>query len=166
MEQAGQPSKWVYEKAPAKKESGFDFAGFTSGLVTAILMYGYATLLPLVVLTAVDWGAWLLLQETFYEEPWVKPGVLLLSVFLAGAFARVTMKVHQQTMLLFIVGILGITSFAVLTWYDIASDDIVFSVRLLPQGFRMSLLPFVYSIPAVGIMGMMFYSLFEIKRSQ
>jgi hypothetical protein len=158
-------ARWSYRKSAPRKSGSFDFLQFFNSIVTVTLMYGYFTVMPFVVFLVMDWAAYLGLNDTFYDEPWMRPGILLLSVFLSGAFSRIMMKIHKNTMLLFVVGIMGLVSFAVLTWHDINSNEFMFSL-FLPQHMPLSLLPLVYSLPAVGLVGMLFYGMFEMKRAE
>ena len=90
------------------------------------------------------------------------PVLILLSTFLAGAFMRQKMEDESGGMGLFLLGMLSLVAFAFLTQYDITTHGQVYS-RFMPRILRTSTLDYLYFLPGVGLLGMLFYKYFTLK---
>ena len=73
------------------------------------------------------------------------------------------MQAHRHNMLLFLMGIFGFCTCAGLLWVDLHGTQ-VYS-QFLPQVLTTAMKPFVLSLPAVGIVGMMLFGAIQIKPS-
>lgn len=90
------------------------------------------------------------------------PFLIILSTFLAGAFMRQKMEDETGGLGVFVLGILALLVFAFLTFQDIKTTGGVYS-RFMPKLLRYSLLDYIYLLPAVGVLGMLFYKYFTLK---
>lgn len=73
-------------------------------------------------------------------------------------------KIEDETggMRLFVVGIIALILFALLTYQDIHAIGGVYS-RFMPKFLSVTIGPYIYMLPAVGILGMLAYKHFTLK---
>lgn len=133
-----------------------------AAFLNGIFLLAYFTLLPVILLVILSWIAYTLTSNNFFQDPWMMPGLLLFSTFLAGALMRQKMEDEDGGMVLFFLGIVGLLAFAWMTQHDIDTLGGMYS-RFLPKLLRPGLEQYVYMLPGVGIVGMLFYKYFTIK---
>lgn len=127
-----------------------------------LFMMGYFVLLCAFVFCLVNWIAFQTTASTFYDEHWMAPTVLLGSTFLAGAFMRQTSEDVRGGLGQFIVAIFALALFAYLTYLDLQTTGGVFS-KFMPKALSSSLFDYIYAIPMVGMLGMIFFKYFTLK---
>lgn len=131
-------------------------------LVTGVFLAGYFTFLPIILTVIINWAVASFTMNNFYQEHWMMPALIVLSTFLAGAFMRQKMEDEAGGMGLFLLGMLALIAFTFLTHYDITSHGQVYS-RFMPKILRTSTLDYLYFLPGVGLLGMLFYKYFTLK---
>lgn len=131
-------------------------------LLNGVFLAGYFTFLPLMLLCLLHWAVYSFAMNNLYQESWTMPALLLLATFLAGAFMRQKMEDENGGMGLFVIGILALIVFSLITYQDIATTGGIYS-RFLPKILRRSLLDYLYFLPGVGMLGMLFYKYFTLK---
>lgn len=156
-------SGWKYERVPVKKKSEMTPASAIADLFKHLALMIFFVIFPIFMLAVTDWVAFSIFKNTFYAEPWMKPVVVLAGMFLAGVGCRMIMEGFFQSMGLYFVAIIGFCGYAYLCWYDIENTGSLFSARLLPEALRYSMLPYVYSLPVSGLVGMLFFKWFSLK---
>ncbi|MGE0200462.1 MAG: hypothetical protein AB7P76_05795 [Candidatus Melainabacteria bacterium] len=154
--------KWVYQKTPVKKKAEYTAGQFARDVVVHVFMFGVFTLIPVLVYVAFSWLVFNFLADTFYNEPWVRPATFLFSTFLAGVLCRQLMEEPPKGLGLFIMGILGMIAFACITAIDIQNTGEIYS-RNLPDILAPSHMPYVFSAPFAGMMGMLMFKYFSLQ---
>lgn len=153
----------MYRESPTairrKKEPG---ESFLDKLAAGIFHLAYFTLLPIILTVAINWMAYSFTAHNFYRALWMSPALLILSTFLAGALIRQRIEDAMGGMGLFVLGILALCLFAGLTFHDIQKVGGVYS-QLMPSFLLPSVESYVYMLPGVGVMGMLFYKYFTLK---
>ncbi len=155
--------KWHYEYKPPSPKPSFNWGLLIWDCIRHALSYGAFTALPLLFFIALDWILFFSFKDTYFNEPWMVPIALVVSVFLSGAFARQLMEEYIRSMGLFVVGVLGLCTFALIVYYDVTHTGSFFSASYMPQILRLIILPYVYATPVVGLVGMLFYKLFSLR---
>ncbi len=124
------------------------------------------TLLPIGLLVALSWFSYSFAHDLIYERAWANIFLLLLSTFVAGVISRQLMNlkfIGDQGMGLFIVFMLAQITFAYLMFQDLQMEEGLFSIYL-PLPLNISVLPFIYSIPLVGMIGMVLSKTFSFEK--
>lgn len=150
------------ESRAASQERDDDNPGFFQKLFGSVFLLAYFVFLPIILTVIINWAAYAFTQNNFYQDAWMMPTLLLLSTFLAGALMRQKMEDETGGMGLFFLGMLALVVFAWLTQHDIRSLGGVYS-RYMPKMLPHSVLDFVYLLPALGVVGMLFYKYFTLK---
>ncbi len=136
--------------------------GLLDKLAGAVFHMVYFTLLPIIITVLVNWAVYSFTAHNFYQALWMAPTLLLLSTFLAGALIRQKIEDAMGGMGLFVLGIIALGVFAYLTSLDIQKTGGVYS-QLMPRFLLPGLESYVYMLPGVGILGMLFYKYFTLK---
>ncbi len=136
-------------------------------LVYQILMFGFFLLLPVVLLVATSWTVFGVTQDVIYDDSWMGPALLLFATFMAGAFSRQAMNISYigsgDSMGVFLLGILAHIGFAVLTYMDLQTEAGVYS-EYLPRPLTIAIYPFIFALPVVGMLGILFSRNFTLSR--
>ena len=90
------------------------------------------------------------------------PVLLLMSTFLAGALMRQKMEDTAGGMGLFVLGVMALIAYSILTYQDIVSFGGIYSCYM-PKLLRFNLLDYLWFLPGVGLLGMMCYKQFTLK---
>jgi hypothetical protein len=122
----------------------------------------YFTLLPILTTVLLNWAVYFFTQDNLFQEAWMSPTLMGISVFMAGALIRQKMEDDMGGMGAFTLAILALILFASLTYQDIQTIGDIYS-RFMPQFLNENLIDFIYALPAIGIMGMLAYKYFTIK---
>ncbi len=136
-------------------------------LINQIFLLVGFTLLPILLLIGLSWFAYSFAHDVIYEKVWAGIFLLLLSTFLAGVISRQIMNIKPiggEGMALFIVFMLAHMAFAYLTFRDLQLENGLFSAYL-PLPLNTSILPFIYSIPFIGMIGVVFSKIFSFERN-
>ncbi len=134
--------------------------------INQIVFFMGFTLLPILLLIAISWFTYSFAHDVIYEKNWAGIFLLLASTFLAGVISRQMMNlkpIGDEGMALFIIFMLAHVAFAYLTFRDLQLESGVFS-NYLPLPLNTSVLPFVYSIPFVGMLGVVLSKLFSFEK--
>jgi hypothetical protein len=136
--------------------------GFGGTLVHSGFLMFYFTLLPILTTVLLNWAVYFFTPNHLFQEAWMAPTLMGISIFMAGAFIRQKMEDDFEGMGAFILAILALIVFSALTYYDIQTIGGVYS-RFMPRFLNENLIDFIYALPAVGIMGMLAYKQFTFK---
>jgi len=131
-------------------------------LVHGVFLLFYFTLLPILATVLLNWAVYFFTQNNLFNEAWMSPSLMGISIFMAGALIRQKMEDDLGGMGAFILAILALILFSALTYYDILTIGGVYS-RFMPRFLNEELTDFIYALPAVGIMGMLAYKQFTLK---
>lgn len=148
--------------AALREKDASDEPNLFEKLVNSMFLLGYFSLLPVVLVILLNWAAYAIAATTFYQDFWMMPSLLVLGTFLGGALIRQKMEDEEGGMGLFFLGMMGLMVFAWLTWLDINDPGAMYS-RFMPKLLKPSLSDYVYGIPAIGMVGMLFYKYFTLK---
>lgn len=154
---------WHYEHKGASRKAGFSPGKAVNELFRNIFLFIAFTALPFILLFIIDWALFSFFKNTYYDEPWMRPMILLASAFFAGVFSRQMMEENMRSMGLFVVGIIGFCTFAWLVYQDIDRTGALFSAAFLPVMLKNSLTPYVFATPITAIIGMMFFKIFSLR---
>jgi hypothetical protein len=123
----------------------------------------YFTLLPIVMTIALNWVVYSVIPSYWYQESWMSPALLILASFLAGALIRQKTEDETGGMVLFVIGMIALVLYALLTYYDIQfSIGGVYS-RFMPNYLPHSIKDYLPMLPAIGVMGMLAYKAFTLR---
>lgn len=131
-------------------------------LGSGLFLAGYFTFLPIFLTIVLNWVVASFTMNNFYQESWMMPLLLLLSTFLAGAFIRQKMEDEIGGMGLFVMAVLALLVFTLLSYYDMTTHGGVYS-RMMPKILPYSAQNYLYFLPGVGLLGMLFYKYFTLK---
>jgi hypothetical protein len=153
----------LYRESPTavsrKKEEGPNLLDRT---VMGVFLMAYFVLMPIACTWVVSWAAYWLTASTFYSEPWMMPLELISGAFLGGVFIRQKIEDEMGGMGLFFLGLLALIIFSFLTHMDIAKLGGVYS-QFMPRLLRPSVGDFLFMLPGIGLVGMLFYKFFTLK---
>lgn len=136
--------------------------GFFTNLLRCAFLFFYFTLLPILVTVIINWVVFFLTRTTFYYEAWMMPALLLVGTAAGGVLIRQKMEDEMAGMGIFTLAILSLMLFGWLTYQDIDLVGGVYS-RFMPKVLSEALLGYAYTLPAVGIAGMLLYKHFTVK---
>ncbi len=148
--------------AALREKDASDEPNLFEKLVNSLFLLGYFTLLPVALVILLNWAAYALASTTFYQDFWMMPSLLVLATFLGGALIRQKMEEEEGGMGLFFLGLMGLMVFAWLTWLDINGSGDMYS-RYMPKLLKPSMADYVFAIPGIGLVGMLFYKYFTLK---
>jgi hypothetical protein len=132
-------------------------------LVNTLFLMGYFTVLPAVMVVLLNWVAYWIAGNTFYQDFWMPPALLMLGTFLGGALMRQRMEDEPGGgMSLYLVGMAALCLFSWLTLHDIDSFGALYG-QFMPKLLKPGLALYAYLLPAVGMTGMLFYKQFTLK---
>ncbi|MCE3235766.1 MAG: hypothetical protein K0Q50_1946 [Vampirovibrio sp.] len=127
-----------------------------------VFLLAYFTFLPILITILLNWAVYSFAVNNLYQESWMMPSLLLFSTFLAGALMRQKMEDETGGLSLFVIGILALMVFSVLTYEDIHRLGGIYS-QFMPRFLVPTMEDYVYMLPGVGIAGMLFYKYFTLK---
>lgn len=136
--------------------------GFWVNLIRGGFLLFYFSLVPILSIIIVNWLVFFFTQNNFYMEPWMSPGLAILSTLVAGALIRQRMEDELGGLGLFTLAIIALMLFSWLTWQDINTIGGVYS-RFMPKFLPFELLDYIMALPAVGIVGMLAYKYLTLK---
>jgi hypothetical protein len=122
----------------------------------------YFSLLPALITIVLNWVVYYFAESTIYHEFWMMPLLLTLGTFIGGVFIRQQIESGSGGLTGFSLGILGLLIFAGLTYGDMHQPGGLYS-RYMPQFLRPGLVVWVFALPGVGFLGMLFYKFFSLK---
>lgn len=138
-------------------------------LVYQILMFAYFLLLPILLLIAISWSMFSITHDVMYDDSWMGPALLVLATFMAGVISRQTMNLNHigsgDSMGVFLMAVMGHIGFATLTYLDLQSEAGVYS-DFLPRPLTLAIYPFVFALPVVGMLGILFSRNFSLSREE
>jgi hypothetical protein len=136
--------------------------GVFPNLLRCGFLFFYFTLLPILATVVLNWIVFFLTRTTFYSEPWMMPALLLASTGAGGVLIRQKMEDEMAGMGIFTLAILALMLFGWLTYQDIETVGGIYS-RFMPKVLSDALQGYAYTLPAVGIAGMLLYKHFTVK---
>ena len=139
-----------------------DEPGPLASVVNGLLTLGYFLLLPIILLVIIDWVAYSVFKDTFYGEHWMMPVLVAGVAFLSGAFMRQKAADDAAGIGTLVMAMLALAVFAYLTWLDVTSSGGYYS-RFLPQIMRSEVQDYVFLLPPIGLIWMLFYKQFSLK---
>lgn len=142
-----------------KKDEGPNLLDRT---VMGVFLMAYFTLMPIVCTWGISWVVYWLTANTFYGEPWMMPLLLISGAFFGGVFIRQKIEDEMGGMGLFFLGMLALIIFSILTHMDIEKVGGIYS-QFMPKLLRPSMADYLYMLPGIGLVGMLFYKYFTLK---
>ncbi len=155
-------SDYPYIMKSGKREEKSPLSEALNRLGIQLFMYAYYTALPLIALVVLHWIVSSFVSF-YYDEYWMDPLLLVLATFLGGAFMRQTAEDTDNGMGQLLIAILALVTFAYITKMDLDSIGAVYSAQFLPHILRSSVYNFVYAIPFIGMVGIIFFKHFSLK---
>ena len=132
---------------------------FLVNLVGYVIRLAFYSGLPALLLIAISWLSHSFTKQVCYDEFWMMPLLVCISVFIAGVMIRQSFRKNKFQLLLTLLGMLGFVVFTLLLKHDIQTHSLL-SVYL-PKPIYSEVTPFIYSLPLVGLLGMVFSNLFS-----
>jgi hypothetical protein len=123
-----------------------------------MILWAFYIGLPAFLLIILSWFSYGFTKRVCFDEFWMMPLLICLSTFVAGVIIRQGMRYTKHQLGLTVLAGLGLMVFAVLVWMDIQNHQLI--SPYLPLPLRSEVLPYVYAIPLVGLLGLVFSNLF------
>lgn len=138
------------------------FISMLFNIVAIIATVLFFAVLPLILLVGFCWGFSSFTGDYFYtSSSWIMPVLIIISMFLGGVMVRAWSDRYRvlQGLKFFILGALSLIFAAYVLWVDIDSQPVI--SQLLPHPLDGSLIPLLYSMPGIGMLGMIFSKTFR-----
>lgn len=136
--------------------------GFWANFARTAFLLFYFTVLPILVLTVVNWLVFFFTQNNFYQESWMSPVLAILSCIISGALIRQHSEDEMGGMGIFTLAIIALILFSWLTYQDIHTIGGLYS-RFMPKFLPITLNDYVFAFPAIGVVGMLVYKYLTVK---
>ncbi len=133
--------------------------------VKSTLLFGLFISIPVMFIVGLAWSLYPVTHNVIFEEPWMMPSIVCLSVFFGGVISRTLMNTYSpksEVLPLAVVFTLAQIFFAALIWSDLfrgASLSI-----FLPLSLNGNIVPFITSFPCLGLLGMVFSGTFTLPQ--
>jgi hypothetical protein len=152
----------LYRESAAAVNRNKEESSILGKLILGMFLLVYFTLMPIACTWGVNWVVYWVTADNLYSEAWMMPALLLFGTFLGGVFIRQKIEDDNGGMALFFLGMVALIIFSILTHMDIEKVGGIYS-QFMPKLLRPSIASYIYMLPGVGLIGMMFYKFFTIK---
>jgi hypothetical protein len=124
-------------------------------LTSKLLAFAYFLLIPAITTVCLTWFVYTFTRGVIFDAPWMMPAILGVSVFIAGAIIRFQIEADiKNSLMMFFLGALAQIVFALALWWDL--ERVTFYSLWLPHEMEHGILPYLFGLPCVGMMGIIF----------
>ncbi|MEB3286001.1 MAG: hypothetical protein VKJ04_00705 [Vampirovibrionales bacterium] len=154
---------WTYQRPKREQTRDYTLVSLACGLFRHLLLFLYASLGSVFVLSCLYWLCAGIFAHTFFGDRWMQPVIVLLAAFFSGVLTRMLSDVAHKSMGLFLAAIAGFATYAILCGLDLQANGSLFSTRLLPEPLKITLAPYLYLLTPTGLFGMLCFRWFTLR---
>lgn len=126
-----------------------------------ICWFAFFVMLPICITIALTWGLHKSNVDDVLDSPWLLPGILAVSSFLSGVVTGAKVSGKRNALAFLMLGHLAMLTFGIIAWIDMEILQ-VYS-QFLPPVKDDLVAPVSFSLPAFGIIGMVFFRYFMVR---